>query len=286
MPGEDQVLRGLAGAGARVDVAAHEASALAGHQAAAVVRLAHHGVGGGEVADERGAGLRVRDRGRRGHPEVLADLRRHHELGELQAREEQVGAHEHVLLAARGDEYGVHGARDEVAPLVELVVGGNVGLGHETENHAARGHRGAVVELAARAHGHAHQEERVEARRGLRKVRETGVGGSDEGVLPEEVLAGVAGERELGQHDDDGAVLLGRLARRGNAGLHVEGDVRDPHLRRHRRDLDEPVSHPNLLLDKGTVPLSCYVALITEIVSCCHLDLTKGLSPCQVLTAA
>ena len=256
VPGEDEVLRGLARAGARVDVAAEQARALAGHEAAAVVRLADDGVGGAQVADQRGAGLRVRDRGRRGNPEVLADLRRDHELGELQAGEEQVGAHGHVLLVRDGDGDGVDGAGDEVAPLVELVVGGDVGLGHKAEDHAARDGGGAVVELAARAHGHAHEQQRVEVCRGGGKVGEAGVGGADEGILPEEVLAGVAGERELGKHDDDSAVLLGSLTYRRHAGLHVEGDVRDPHLRRHRRDLDEPVPHPNLLMMKRDSPFS------------------------------
>ena len=229
-----------------VPALAEQTRALAAHKVAAVVSLAHERVGGTEVADQRGAGLRVRDRGRRGDPEVLADLRHDHELGELQAREEQVGAKEHVLLAAHGDGDGVDRAGDEVAPLVELVVGGNVGLGDNAKDGTVRDERGAVVELAVGAHGHAHEQQRVEARRRGGKVGEAGVGGANERILPEEVLAGVARERELGQDDDDGAVLLGSLASRCHAGFHVEGDVRDANLRRQRRNLDEPVPHPSL----------------------------------------
>ena len=254
VPGEDEVLRGLARACTRVDVAADEARTLAAHEVAAVVRLADDGVGGAEVADQRGAGLRMRNRGRRGHPEVLADLGRHHELGELQAREEQVGAKEHVLLATHGDEERLCRAGDEVAPLVELVVVGDVGLGDNSEDGAVRDSRRAVVELAARAHGHAHEQQGIKVRRGRGKVGEAGVGGTDEGILPEEVLTGVARERKLGQHDDGGAVLLGSLARRGHAGRHIEGNVRNPNLRRYRRNLNEPVPHASSLCYEGTVP--------------------------------
>ena len=241
--GEDEVLRGLARAGARVDVAADKAGALAAHQLAAVVGLADERVGGAEVADERGAGLRVANRRRLRDPEVLADLRRHHELRQLLAGEELTRAKGDVQLARHVYGHDVGRAGDEVASLVELVVGGDVTFGHHAEDRAGRDGGAAVVELGVHAHGRAHQQQRVELRRAGGKVGEAALGGVEQGVLPEEVLAGVARNRELGKHHDRGAVLGAGALRCGNARIHVEGNVRDTDLRRHRRDLDKPVPH-------------------------------------------
>jgi len=53
MTGEDEVLRRLAPASARIDVCADETGALPRDERAPVVGLADDGIGGGEVADER-----------------------------------------------------------------------------------------------------------------------------------------------------------------------------------------------------------------------------------------
>src|SRR5699024_5325278 len=54
VPGKDQVGGGLPLPGVGVHIAAQQPRRLPGHQAAAVVRLAHRLVGGGQVEDEGG----------------------------------------------------------------------------------------------------------------------------------------------------------------------------------------------------------------------------------------
>ena len=128
--------------------------------------------------------------------------------------------------------------------LIELVVSRKVTLGHDAQ-HSARSDGGrAVVELGVDANGQSHEQQRVQVRGSLREIGEALLGGGKKSVLPKEVLAGVGREAQLGQHDDHRAVLGAGPARRLDARLDVEGDVRDAHLGRYRRDLNESVLHP------------------------------------------
>ena len=247
MAGEDEVLRGLAPARARVGIRADEPGALTDDQRAAVVGLADDGIGGGEVADERGARLGVGDRGRVGNPEVLADLDRHDERRQVVAGEELPHAKRHVDLAGDVDHGRVGRSGREVTPLVELVVGGNVALGHHAEDGAGRDGDGAVVELGVDADGHAEKDEGVVAGRPRGDLGETGLGGVEKGVLPEEVLAGVSRDAELRQDDDLGAMLGAGIVDPPEDRLDVEGDVRNPNLGRHGRDRHESILHGSLL---------------------------------------
>ena len=181
------------------------------------------------------------------HPEVLANLRGNDELRQLLAGKELAHAKGNVQLPRHVYGHDARRAGNEVATLVELVVGGDVALGDHAKDRAGGNDGAAVVELCVHAHGHAHQQERVQLRRAGDKVGEAALGGAEQGVLPEEILAGVARDRELGQHHDRGAVLGAGALRRGNARINVEGDVRHADLRRHRRDLDKPVLHETLL---------------------------------------
>ena len=202
------------------------------------------------------------DGGRVGNPEVLAELGGHHELGQLVAGKELARAKGHVKLAAHVNGDDVRGTRHKVTALIELVVGGQVPLGHDAQNGAAADHGAAVVELGVHADGQAHQKKRVEVRGATGKVRQALVRGGKKRVLPEEVLAGVGGEAELGQRHHHGAVHRAGRLRRPDARVHVEGNVSHPDLGRHGRDLHKPVLHASSLVvapgkvDKGTVPLS------------------------------
>ena len=237
-------MRGLAGARARVDITADQARGLAGNKAAAIIGLADDGVGRREVADHRGAGLRVGDRGRLGNPKVLAELDGNAELGQLLAGKKLRSAEGNIELARNIHGHDVGGAANEVASLVELVVGRKVTLGHDAQ-HSARGDGSrAVVELGVDADGQAHEQQRVQIRGRLREVGEALLGGGKKGVLPKEILAGVSREAQLGQHDDHRAVLGAGPTRGPDARVDVEGDVRDAHLGRYRRDLNESVLHP------------------------------------------
>ena len=254
---KDKVLRGLAPPGTCVQVGADKPGARSAHKGAPVVGLAHELVGGRQVAHERGTSLGEGGRGRLGHPQVLADLDGNHELGQLVAGKEQVRAKGHLPVRASGRQLRqaqareghprrLLGARREVPALVELVVGRDVALGHEAKQLAVAHHGRAVEELGGRAHRHAHEREGVQLGRLAHEASKARHGGVEQGVLPEEVLAGVGRERKLGQ-DDDACALRHRVAGRRHAGLHVVVHVRHANGRRDRRNLHESVSHARSL---------------------------------------
>ncbi len=243
--GEDHVLSGLSPTRAGVHVAADQPRGLTGDERAPVGRLAHDGIGGGEVGDQRGARQRVRDAGRLRRPQVLADLRRHDQLRHGRAAEELTDAKGHVALPRHADARDLEGTGSEVAALVELVVGGDKPLGHDTQDAAGGEKRRAVVELAAHAQGHAHQDQGIQVcglgRKGGKALLRTG----QQLVLQEEVLAGVARDHELRQHDDLGPRVVGLLYA-VDAGLNVVVHVRHADARGARRNRDKTVPHENL----------------------------------------
>ena len=93
-------------------------------------------------------------RGRSGHPEVLADLRRQHKIGKLGAGEEQIGAERSGLPAENGLADALK-SRGKVAPLVKLAIGRQIAFGDHAEQNPVLKYGGAVVELPARRNGKA-----------------------------------------------------------------------------------------------------------------------------------
>jgi len=92
-------------------------------------------------------------------------------------------------------------------------------------------HDGAVVEAGPAADRGSHDDDRAQLGRCLCQVDDRGVDGIEEDVLEEQVVDGVAGERELWEEGDVDAVVM--------EGLHL---LRDPrrvgcrvrHRHRHR----------------------------------------------------
>ena len=133
-----------------------------------------------------------------GDPEVLTDLCRHDKPGDGIALKELGRAERHLAVTRERHERHVLGAGREAPALVELAIGGDVALGHEAQQLTGAQHRGAVVELGGHAHGHAHEHERVHVCRELGKARKALLGRAEQRILPEEVLAGIGGDGQLG----------------------------------------------------------------------------------------
>ncbi len=233
-----QVGGGLALAGGGVDVGGQAPAGLGADQQAAVLGAAHgdrrarqvdqHGRPG-----QRGLGAR-RDR----HPDVLADLGVQHQPGDVGGGEEQVGA-ERDLLAADRDLAGLVVAGGELAALVELAVGRQVGLRRHPEHPAAVHHDGAVVDAVAVPEGGADDEHRQQVAGALDHGGQGGLDGVQQRVLQQQVLDRVAGEGQLGEDGDRDAVLVAgpglaedgvgvgrRVGQRG--ALRARGDAREP----------------------------------------------------------
>jgi len=245
--GEDEVLRRFTPTGARIDVCADETGTLPRDERAPVVGLADDGIGSGEVADDRRPRLGMSDRRRAGNPEILADLRRHDEGGHVIAREELMGAKRYVKLTGHVDHGRIGRTRRKVPALVELVVGGDVALGDHAENGTGRDGDGTIVELGVCANGGPQDDECVILGRAGGDLGDARLGGVEKGILPEEVLAGVARDAELRQDDDLGTVLDAGLVDPTDDRLDVEGDVGHADLGRHCCDRNESVLHGSLL---------------------------------------
>ena len=249
MAGKDHVLRGLPAARVRIGVGAQEPAALALHEAAAVGRLADDLVAGREVEQHRRAGQRERLRGRRGHPEVLADLHAHDQVRHLLTGEELARAQAHALAAEF--DLLVHAlARGEVAQLVELPVVGDVRLGHKAEDAPGAQHRRAVVERRPAAHGQAHRKQQVQVRRARKDRGERLLRAAHQRVLQEEVAAGIAREPQL-REDRNARARLRRALGGADRLRRIAGAVGHAQVGRDGRDAHKTVDHAQKPLYRG-----------------------------------
>ena len=213
--------------------------------------LADELVAGREVEDDVGPGQRQTVAGRRGGPEVFAHLDA--EPDTLRGLEQ---------LGRGGDDDGASGqidlgvsqilSRGEPALFVELVVVGQIGLGHDAEHGALLQHDGTVEQQVAGDDGHAHDADDVEPPGVLDEPGERLFGLVEQQLLPEEVLTGVAGQTEFGETDDFHALSVGLH----DLFLYFSGVVVDVgyfdggHSGRH---FDESVGHIHFFLSFSTI---------------------------------
>ena len=243
-----QVRGGLALPGGGVDVGGQPPGRRGAGQQLAVLGSPHRDGRAGEVDQDRRPGQRRQRRRRDGHPHVLADLDVEGQAGDVVDLEQEVRAE-----GDPGDRLGVVGATvhagqldglhpggqgvagGEVPLLVELPVGGQVGLGGDAAHPPALDDQGAVVEAVTQAQGRADDE-------GGQEVGAGGAQGLDgrehvgqQDVGQQEVVDGVAGQAQLGEGGqadtvigqgpgllDDGGGIGGRIDRH-----HGQGDGGD-----------------------------------------------------------
>ena len=206
-----QVGGGFAVAGGAIDIRADAARRLVRHQLAAILVLAHRDVGRGQVDQHRRAGQRRQRRGRHRRPQVLADLHEEGEQGLLLDLEQQPRAERDVALAAQVDRLaGGIVARGELAQLVELAVGRQIGLGRDAQDLAARDDGGTVVQQAVHLQRQRHHRDDRQVAGGLEHLAQRARGGVQQRLLVEQVLAGIGRQPQLRQHHEHGA-RLGRL---------------------------------------------------------------------------
>ena len=179
-------------------------------------------------------------RGRRHrHPHVLADLHVHDQPGHVDGSEQQRAPEWH-LLVAQFEQSGDAGTGREVASLVELAIGRQVGLGDDAEHPTPMHHHRAVVEPPLEGQGSTHDDDRQEVRGRRPHPFHRGERGVEHGVLEQQVVDRVAGQaqlREDRQRDPLGRALASDAHDRVGVGERI-GD-RDRH--RAGRDAGEPL---------------------------------------------
>ena len=225
---EHHVGGGLAVAGAGVDVAAQELCGLHAHQMAAVAVLADDVVAGGQVADDGSAGRRqIHGGGDRG-PHVLADLKAQDQLRQGDAGKHQLVAEGHGLAA---EGHGAVALRrgGELPLLVKLAVIGQVGLGDHAQNLSFLYNNRTVIQFVIFPHGHPHGCDDFQGPGSSQNSAQSLLGAPQQGLLVEQIAAGIAGQAQLRHHQYLGAGLV-RLAHHGKGLLGVIVAVSQPQL--------------------------------------------------------
>ena len=195
-----QVGRRLPLAGGRVEVRRGAARAGAAYQLAAVLGAGDGDRAAGQVEQH----VRTGERGLRArwdrHPHVLADLHVDLEVGQVAGREDQVGPERHRLAREVDEAAAAVVARGEPPALVELPVRRQVGLRRDPQHPPAMDHDRAVEHPGAVLERRPDHDHRQQVGAGGDDLLDPGHHRLEQGVLEEQVVDGVAGQRELGEH--------------------------------------------------------------------------------------
>ena len=243
---KDHILRRLAKAAAGINIAANHAGTLLGKERHQVVVLTYELVGGRQVEDDISTSQGQLIAGRQRCPHILAYF---------DAEADTVAGAEELRLTRHGDRAARQvnllllqvGAAGKPAFLVELIIIGQEGLGHKTEDNPMLYHGGTVVELGANAHGNAHDGDNVQLAGEVEQHEQALLGLVQEQVLTEKVLTAVACNRQLREDNDLGTFALG-LGNEALYLLYIIIYVGHAHTRYCSSHLDKTVFHSVLLL--------------------------------------
>ena len=228
LPVPGQVRGGLPLPGGGEDVGGQAPRAGGPDQQLAVLGPSHGDGRAGQVDQDRGARQRRQGRGRHGHPHVLADLGVEDQARHVVDLEQQVGAEGDARAVDVDVALAGVAPAGEVPLLVELAVGGRVGLGDDAAHRPAGDDDGAVEQAPARPQGGAHDDRRQEPGGGGADGLDGGQGPAQQDVGQEEVVDGVAGQAQFGE-DGQAHALLAQAAGPGDHGGRVGGRVRQGH---------------------------------------------------------
>ena len=241
LAGKHHIRGALAHAGVAQDISAAAAAAVGLHQGAVGPGIACSVMTGAQVGNDGGAVAAHIYRGRRGDPQILADLDAYRKIRQFFALEQKARFKRH-RTAAKHDGPLCTGTGLKPAQLLELIIIGQVALGNHTQDLAAIQHGGAVVQLAEIADGQAHRQQQGKGPGGVQQVTERLLGAVLQTFLEEKVSAGVAGEGQLRGHQQPDACFGGLPGAIRDAGG-IKGAIRQVHFRRGGGNFDKSVFH-------------------------------------------
>ena len=129
------------------------------------------------------------------------------EAGQIGRREQQVRA-ERRFHAGDPDGAALVVAGCDLATLVELAVGRQIRLGHHTEHDAAVDDHGGVVDAMPVTQRGADHQHRQQIGRSGDDIDQGVLDGVQQHVLQQDVLDGVAGQRQLGENGERDTVVV------------------------------------------------------------------------------
>ena len=185
------------------------------------------------------------------NPEIFADLHAKGEVGEFLAAEQHTGAKGHQI-AAQLDGRQLLGGGLEPAQFAELVIIGQIGLGHNAENLTLVQNCGAVVQLAQVAKGKTHHKQQGQfsgvGYQLLQRLQRAVL----QPLLEEQIPAAVTCDRQFGGDQQTDTVADSRTGGFCDA-RSVISAVGEPHGGRHRGNFDKTVFHNLVSLLDGFI---------------------------------
>ena len=204
LAGKDQVLAALPGPGRGVGIDAGQRGGLMLHQIPAVGGFSNGFVGGGQIhKDLRPGKGQQRGRGHRG-PQVLADFHAEDSAFADGKQSLWINAHGDRLPARDLQGHGVPvqlRSGGKPALLVELIVVGDIGLGHDPPESSSGDNGGTVEHPTAKAQGKSHHHRQGGGiLRSIQQHPQSLQGRLIQRVLKKQVLAAVARQAQLREY--------------------------------------------------------------------------------------
>ena len=190
------VLRGLTEATRRVDIAAERTGTLLSQQGAQIAVLAYQFVAGRTVEDNVGAGHRQPVAGRDGCPHVLTNL-----YAKLDAVAGLVDRRLGCQIDGGTGQINLHGVEilcgSKPALLVELIVIGQIGLCHQSQQCTPLNDGGTVEQQSLGLHGQSHDADDIQGTREVQEAHQTLLSLDQQQLFLKQVLTTVARQAQL-----------------------------------------------------------------------------------------
>ena len=130
-----------------------------------------------------------------------------HEAGQIGGGEQQIRT-EWSLGVTQPDAAALQVAGPDLAVLVELPVGGQVGLRHHPEHNTAVNDDCGVVDAVPVTQRRTDDQYRQQVGAGHNDLEQRFLDGGEQRVLQHDVLDGVTGQRQLRKHRQRDAVVV------------------------------------------------------------------------------
>ena len=211
-----------------IDIGGDAPGRLVGHKGPAVVRLSRGDIRGGQVHRHRGPGEGSVAGGRYRSPEVFADFAEKPEAGNPFRLEDEIGPHRDILLPQ--EVQGVRrkgGGGPEMPQFVKFPIVGEKALDGHAEDSAPEEDGSAVEEPVPYLQRDSCGNDHVQGGRSAEDRFESLESGLQQGVLEEEIPAGVGGDSKLREDGEHRPAVRG-LPEQFDGPLRVMGRVRGP----------------------------------------------------------
>ena len=249
VPREDHVLRRFRRRRAAVDIAAGQPRRRRADQRPAVLCLADHLVGGGEIQNDGRAARAEPRRRRAGNPQILAELHAEGVVLHPGAAEQKLRSKRHALAAERERiRPSLQRFRGGKLPqLIEFAVIRQMRLRHHAEQPSCVDDCRAVIEFSAEAKRKPDRRDRVEVLRRLHDPRQRRLDRAEQAVGEKQIAARVACQAKLRQRQQIHARRVRLTHPRQNL-LRIILHIRDHDVDRPGSGLDKTVFHGTVLL--------------------------------------